>query len=87
MTVLPPVSGQLVLHVTTKASHLYFLHCAERCTYPSPFSFLFPSSSTILLFSFSMFLFPPPQFYYFPSSMFLFPPWRLQITMHEGEQQ
>ena len=30
---------------------------------------------------------PPPQFYYFPSRMFLFPPWRMQITMHKGEQQ
>ena len=28
-----------------------FLHCAQCFTYPSPFSFLFPSSSTILLFS------------------------------------
>ena len=40
-----------------------FLHCKQCFTYPSPFHFLFSSSSTILLFSFLNFFIP-----IFPSS-------------------
>ena len=49
-----------------------FLHCKQCFTYPSPFHFLFSSSSTILLFSFLNFFIPSStisQFLLFPSSI------------------
>ena len=39
------------IRIVKEKSQFFFLHYAECFTYPSPFSFLFPSSSTILLFS------------------------------------
>ena len=66
-----------------KLSCFFFLQCAQCFTYPSLFSFLFSSSSTILLFSvlnfFRFFLhnfiiFPPEFFYSLDLNFNIFPP-------------
>ena len=68
------------IQIVKEGKPSFFLHWTQCFTYPSPFSFLFPSSIVYsLLHNFIIFL---PQcfysllhnFYYFPSSMSLFPP-------------
>ena len=51
-----------------------FLHCAQYFTYPSPYSFLFPSSSTILLFSLLNVFIPSSTILLFSLLILEFPP-------------
>ena len=69
----------------------------------SQFFFFYTAQNVLLTLLPFHFYFPPcPQFYHFPSSIFVIPssttlllsllnvlflPWRMQITMHKGEQQ
>ena len=67
----------------------FFLHCAQRFTYHSPFSIIFPST----IFSYSLLhnfiIFPPRcfysllhNFYYFNSSMFFIPLLHLHLLIY-----
>ena len=65
----------ILLKQSKKANHLFFLHGAECCSCPSPSSFLFPSSSTILLFSLLNF------FYSLLDNFIIFPPQCFQYSL------
>ena len=89
-----------LLKWSKKASHPFFLHCAQCFTYPSPFSILFLSSmcfnpfSTILLFSLlnvfipssTIFIIFSPQCFLFPSSTSTSTSSFLWVTISHGRR-